>query len=83
MSEIRKGLERGLTIEQTKFYADPKFNDRQMGEIRLGFENGLTVEQVKTKFHIEDHVKSINDKLDALEERHKLTSTQDKEDIIK
>ena len=47
MEEIRKGFKDGLTMEQVKLYADPKFNYSQMEAIREGFKNGLTMEQVK------------------------------------
>jgi hypothetical protein len=47
MFEIRKGFEKGLTIEQVKFYANPKFDYRLMREMRYDFEDGLTMEQIK------------------------------------
>jgi len=47
MFEIRYGFENGLSIEQIKLYANPKFGSWQMKEIRLGFEQGLTIEQIQ------------------------------------
>ena len=40
MEEIRKGFKYRLTMEQVKFYADPKFDDYQMARIRKDFEDG-------------------------------------------
>ena len=54
MDELRSGLEHGLTIEQVRIYANPKFSagqsdaqDNQMREIRLGLEHNLPLEQVR------------------------------------
>lgn len=44
---ILYGYYNGLTTEQVKFYANPKFNSYQMYKIINAFKNGLTEEQVK------------------------------------
>ena len=47
IEEISYGFKKGLTIDQVKLYADPKFDWEQMWQIRWGVENGLAMEQVK------------------------------------
>ncbi len=46
ITQIVEGLE-GLTIDQVKVYADPKFSDKQMYQICTGFEDGLSMKQIK------------------------------------
>ena len=42
-----EGFENGLTLDQVKFYADPKFDYHQMYDIRKGLEKGF--ENLKDK----------------------------------
>ncbi len=50
MEQIRLGLKNGLTMEQIKFYADPKFAWNQMEQIREDFENGMSIEEIKKEY---------------------------------
>ena len=52
IEEISYGFKKGLTIDQVKLYADPKFDWEQMEEIRKGFEDGLTMEEIRNKYKI-------------------------------
>ena len=47
ISQIKSGLECGLSMEQVQVYAKPKYNFLQMEQIRLGFEQRLSEEQVQ------------------------------------
>ena len=75
------GFQDGLTIEQIKLYAKPKFNRSQMQEIREGFKSGLSKEQVqmyaKPKFDYEQMYEIRK----GLEQRYKLID-ENTENII-
>lgn len=45
-ANVIEGYRMGLTTEQIKFYAKPKFDSEQMYQIRFGFENGLSLNDV-------------------------------------
>lgn len=46
MDQILHGLQSGLSIDDIKKYAKPRFNARQMEQIRIGLESGLTSSQM-------------------------------------
>ena len=57
---IRLGFEHGLTMDQVKIYADPKFDDDQMIRIRKDFEDGLTIEEIKNKYSLASRKNKLN-----------------------
>ena len=57
---IIQGFENGLTMEQIKFYADPKFDWKQMREMRKDFENGATIEEIKSYYNLASRKNKLN-----------------------
>lgn len=47
MNEIRFAIKDGLTIEQIRQFADPKYEQWQMDICRIGLRNGLTMDELK------------------------------------
>ena len=58
--QIKLGFEEGLTMEQAKLYADPKFDDEQMAHIQIDLKKGLSIDEVKEKYNLASRRNNLN-----------------------
>lgn len=54
VTEVRLGIEHGLTEKCIRVYVEPKLPFWRMEQVRLGFEDGLTLTQVQLYLHLTD-----------------------------